>query len=141
MHPPVIIAITVADFISSSSSRIISDSSCASNDRSRSPLMADANFDVWSLGCILFQLCNPCGMSLFVHNKINDNLSCADKDEDNFGTLAEWSDQVKEKKLHQIEDIQANALLKNILKKDTPQEKRLQNYICPLIQFILKWRI
>lgn len=66
-------------------------------DVSNHLLKAHPSFDIWSLGCILYQLCNEDVAPLFQANR-DDNVSTGDKDGDSLRALAEWSDATKKKK-------------------------------------------
>jgi serine/threonine protein kinase len=81
-------------------------------------LQACPSFDIWSIGCIMYQLCNINGRSLFDGgitnhlNEYNDN-SC-----DNLFMLCNWKDDLKKSKLNHIQDTKARSLLNLILHKD-----------------------
>eukprot|EP01034_Spumella_vulgaris_P026156 gene26156-32691_t len=82
-------------------------------------LIAHPSFDVWSLGCLLYQMCSN-GKPLF-QGSTDDNLSGDAKDmndEDSLWALAEWSDQMKTKKLDKVSNPLGKNLLSLLLEKD-----------------------
>ena len=82
------------------------------------PLIAHPSFDVFSLGCILYQLCNKDVLPLFQGNQ-DDNLRAEDMGSDNdLWSLYEWSIDLKTKKLSAIDDPVARNLLSQMLHKD-----------------------
>ena len=66
-------------------------------------LTAHSSFDVWSLGCILYQMCNVDVLPLLQGNQ-DDNLTDDVSKEDNLFALAEWGDGLKERKLARVVD-------------------------------------
>jgi hypothetical protein len=78
-------------------------------------LIAHESFDVWSLGCIFYQLCT--GTSLFKKVQ-DDNLSDDIKDADSLYVLDEWADPVKDQKMAKIEQPLARNLASLMLMKD-----------------------
>jgi serine/threonine protein kinase len=80
-------------------------------------LPAHESFDVWSIGCIAFQLLNKEVFPLWLCGQ-DDNLSDDKSKEDNLFVLAEFSDDVKAKKLELIDDKLARNLLSQMLMKD-----------------------
>lgn len=80
-------------------------------------LIAHTSFDVWSLGCILYQMLHPQVMQLFQGDR-DDNLTSDVNADDNLQMLFEWSDDVKTKKLSVISDNYAMNLLSRMLMKD-----------------------
>ncbi len=80
-------------------------------------LMADPSFDVWSLGCILYQMCNADVRPLFQGGQ-DDNLSLDPSEDDNLFLLAEWSTALKARKLQRVVDPLARNLLSQMLQKD-----------------------
>ena len=80
-------------------------------------LTAHPSFDVWSLGCILYQMCTADVKPLFQGGR-EDNLVDDLTDEDNLFALAEWSKELKEKKLARVVDKMARNLLSQMLHKD-----------------------
>ena len=122
------------------SKRLAEAEACASGDGSRpcvrsveavnkgeasyELLMAHPSFDVWSLGCILYQMCNADVKPLFQGGR-EDNLVADLTDEDNLFALAEWSKELKEKKLARVVDKMARNLLSQMLHKDPLQRPTL----------------
>lgn len=80
-------------------------------------LTAHPSFDIWSLGCVLYQLCNPNAQPLFQAD-IDDNLSLDRCSEDNIYSLAVWTDEYKRRKLNKILNPHAASLLSKLLSKD-----------------------
>ena len=80
-------------------------------------LTAHPSFDVWSLGCILYQMCSPDVKPLFQGGQ-DDNLVGVRKGVDNLFSLAEWSSELKADKLADIPDKFARNLLSQMLHKD-----------------------
>ena len=80
-------------------------------------LPLDSSFDVWSLGCLLYQMCHPEVRPLFQGSN-DDNISTDPSDADNLKLLAEWSEDVKMKKLSKISDTKARNLIAQMLSKD-----------------------
>jgi serine/threonine protein kinase/ankyrin repeat protein len=80
-------------------------------------LIAHPSFDIWSLGCVLYQLCSKDTIPLFSVGQ-DDNLSDDLKREDNLFILADWSKDEKEKRLEFITDPLARNLLSVMLQKD-----------------------
>eukprot|EP01030_Chromulinospumella_sphaerica_P034420 gene34420-biopygen14413 len=80
-------------------------------------LLADPSFDVWSLGCIFYQMCTDCRM-LFQGGQ-DDNLRADDAD--SLFELAQWSDALKSHKLSLVQDDLARNLLSQMLMKDPAQ--------------------
>jgi serine/threonine protein kinase len=78
-------------------------------------VLAHESFDVWSLGCIFYQLCT--GTSLFKEVQ-DDNLSDDLKDADSLYVLEEWTDSVKDQKMSKIENPLARNLASLMLMKD-----------------------
>ena len=99
-------------------------------------LIAHPSFDVWSLGCILYQLCNP-GLKPLFHAGQDDNLT-ADYDEDGLEegllALADWSDELKARKLSKVSDPTACNLISQMLQKDPPARPSLSRVLAhPLL--------
>jgi hypothetical protein len=80
-------------------------------------LIADPSFDVWSLGCVLYQLCTPDVRPLFQGGQ-DDNLSDDTTDDDNLFVLSEWTNQTKNKKISKVTDHLARNLLSQILHRN-----------------------
>jgi serine/threonine protein kinase len=89
-------------------------------------LLADPSYDIWSLGCILYQLCHPDVMPLFNATR-DDNLSSNLEDEDNLRALHEWTNITKMKKLMQIKNKYAHNLIMQMLNKDPSKRPTLQS--------------
>ena len=64
-------------------------------------LTAHPSFDVWSLGCILYQMCTADVKPLFQGGQ-DDNLTDDQTEPDNLYALHEWSPEVKLKKLSRV---------------------------------------
>jgi ankyrin repeat protein/serine/threonine protein kinase len=94
-----------------------------------SPLIADPSFDIWSLGCVLYQLCSKDALPLFAVGQ-DDNLSDDSSVDDNLLLLHEWSDHVKQKKLNFILDPLAKNLLSLMLMKNPEKRPSLQRILC-----------
>lgn len=80
-------------------------------------LMSHPSFDIWSLGCILYQMCSEDIKPLFQAGQ-DDNLSVSINDEDSLYALHEWSDAYKGSKLSKVLDMRARNLLSQMLSKD-----------------------
>jgi serine/threonine protein kinase len=65
--------------------------------------VAHSSFDVWSLGCILYQLCHPKALPLF-NGGTDDALADIAEAEDSLQTLCAWNATVKDRKLSMISD-------------------------------------
>ena len=87
-------------------------------------LTAHPSFDVWSLGCILYQMCTADVKPLFQGGQ-DDNLVGVRKGVDNLFALAEWSPELKADKLTDIPDKLARNLLSQMLHKDPLQRPSL----------------
>jgi serine/threonine protein kinase len=98
-------------------------------------LLADPSFDIWSLGCILYQLCTPDVRPLFQGGQ-DDGLSTDVEDEDNIYVLAQWTDATKAKKLAKVSDPLARNLLSQILTKDPKQRPTIARILAhPFLSF------
>jgi len=64
-------------------------------------LLAHPSFDIWSLGCVLYQMCHPGVIPLFQGDR-DDNLSHDISRPDNIFVLANWTDDMKTRKLREI---------------------------------------
>ena len=95
---------------------------------------AHQSFDIWSLGCILYQLCNEDFRLLFSGDQ-SDNLSPEKHHKDyvtgklskqlyqnSLWALHEWSDDLKASKLARVQDPLARSLLSDMLHK-TPRNR------------------
>ena len=87
-------------------------------------LTAHPSFDVWSLGCILYQMCTA-DVKPLLQGGQDDNLVGLRKDVDNLFALAEWSPELKADKLADIPDKLARNLLSQMLHKDPLQRPSL----------------
>ena len=64
-------------------------------------LLAHPSFDVWSLGCVLYQMCTPDVRPLFQGGQ-DDNLTDDRNEVDNLFALHEWHPELKLKKLARV---------------------------------------
>ena len=87
-------------------------------------LTAHPSFDVWSLGCILYQMVTLDVRPLFQGGQ-DDNLTTDKDEEDNLFALATWSTELKKKKLTRVIDSYARNLLSQMLQKDPLQRPSL----------------
>ena len=87
-------------------------------------LTAHPSFDVWSLGCILYQMCNP-DVKPLLQGGQDDNLVGVRKGVDNLFALSEWSSELKADKLADVPDKLARNLLSQMLHKDPLQRPSL----------------
>ena len=87
-------------------------------------LTAHPSFDVWSLGCILYQMCTVDVKPLFQGGQ-DDNLVGVRKGVDNLFALEEWSPELKADKLADVPDKLARNLLSQMLRKDPLQRPSL----------------
>ena len=87
-------------------------------------LMAHPSFDVWSLACILYQMCTADVKPLFQGGQ-DDNLVGVRKGVDTLFALAEWSPELKADKLADVPDKLARNLLSQMLHKDPLQRPSL----------------
>ena len=87
-------------------------------------LTAHPSFDVWSLGCILYQMCTDDGKPLMQGGQ-DDNLVGVRKGIDNLFALAEWSPELKADKLADVPNQLARNLLSQMLHKDPMQRPSL----------------
>lgn len=74
-----------------------------------SPVEADVSFDMWSFGCVLFELVT--NASLF----LSDNASNVGQSE--LRELGEWSEELRERLLGKVQDRFAFNLLSRLLVK------------------------
>ena len=87
-------------------------------------LTAHPSFDVWSLGCILYQMCTA-DVKPVLQGGQDDNLVGVRKGVDNLFALAEWSPELKADKLADVPDKLARNLLSQMLHKDPLQRPTL----------------
>ncbi len=87
-------------------------------------LLAAASFDIWSLGCILYQLTNKDVVSLFQASG-DDNLSSTS----DLMALVQWSNTTKSSKLNKVEDLSARNLVGRMLTKDAEKRPTLQQVL------------
>ena len=80
-------------------------------------LIAHPSFDVWSAGCILYQLASKDSIPLWQCGQ-DDNISDDIADTDSLYALSEFSNEVKAKKLDLIEDPLLRNLVSQMLTKD-----------------------
>jgi hypothetical protein len=99
------------------SARVRSVVAVASGKAHYELLTAHPSFDVWSLGCILYQMVTPDVRQLFQGGR-DDSLPDDPTEEDNLRALADWSDDLKQKKLSRVADGKARNLLSQMLHKD-----------------------
>ena len=87
-------------------------------------LTAHPSFDVWSLGCILYQMCTD-DVKPLMQGGQDDNLVGVRKGIDNLFALAEWSPELKADKLADVPNQLARNLLSQMLHKDPMQRPSL----------------
>ena len=93
------------------------------------PLMAHGSFDVWSLGCVLYQLCSRDVLPLFAAGQ-DDNLNSELSDSRNsLWCLHDWTDKIKESKLLRIPDLRARNLVSQMLMKDPVKRPTLSRVL------------
>jgi serine/threonine protein kinase len=82
-------------------------------------LVAHPSYDVWSLGCILYQLCNSQVRALFEGGR-DDSLRDTDdiEDDNTLGALHRWDPYLKKRKLDMITDSSSRNLISQMLNKD-----------------------
>ena len=98
----------------------------ASNDL----LMADTSFDVWSLGCLLYQLCHPQVLPLFPSAGQDDNLMESGPYSDTLTDLGMWTSSTKSSKLSVFKDHpEAMNLLAQMLTKDPSKRPPLSRIL------------
>jgi serine/threonine protein kinase len=86
-------------------------------------LLADPSFDIWSLGVLLFQLCNDQVLPLFEGGR-DDSI-----DQPSMHTLFEWSDDYKSSKMKSINDPIACNLISQMLHKDPSNRPTIQQIL------------
>ena len=99
-------------------------SSVTKGEASYELLTAHPSFDVWSLGCILYQMCTA-DVKQVLQGGQDDNLVGMRKGVDNLFALAEWSIEMKADKLVDVPDKFARNLLSQMLHKDPLQRPSL----------------
>ena len=87
-------------------------------------LTSQPSFDVWSLGCILYQMCTV-DVKPLLQGGQDDNLVCLRKGVDNLFSLAEWNADMKADKLADVPNQLARNLLSQMLHKDPLQRPSL----------------
>ena len=96
----------------------------ANGDANYELLTAHPSFDIWSLGCILYQMCTP-DVKPLMQGGQDDNLTDDQTEEDNLFALAKWSPWKKAKKLLRVDNPSARNLLGQMLHKDPLQRPSL----------------
>ena len=91
-------------------------------------LTAHPSFDVWSLGCILYQMCTA-DVKPLMQGGQDDNLVGVRKGVDNLFALAEWSPELKADKLADVPDKLARNMLSQMLHKDPLQRPSLSRVL------------
>jgi len=91
-------------------------------------LTAHPSFDVWSLGCILYQMCTTDVKPLFQGGQ-DDNLVGVRKGMDNLFVLSEWNSHIKSEKLSEINDKSARNLLSQMLHKNPARRPTLSRLL------------
>ena len=91
-------------------------------------LTAHPSFDVWSLGCILYQMCTA-DVKPLLQGGQDDNLVGVRKGVDNLFALAEWSPELKADKLADVPDKLARNLLSQMMHKDPLQRPSLSRVL------------
>ena len=104
----------------------------------RNSLLANPSFDIWSLGCVLYQLCNDDFRPLFVGNQrdelsfqryLYDSATNLVEDSNSLWALCKWTDEVKAMKLTRVYDPIARHLLANMLHLDDTKRPSLQEIL------------
>jgi hypothetical protein len=99
------------------------------SDKKGPALLSHESFDVWSLGCILYQMVNIEVRPLFQGDR-DDNLSISQSDADSLWKLLMWDDELKQQKLAKIVDDRARNLLHRMLEKDFKKRIRIDQVLC-----------
>jgi hypothetical protein len=81
--------------------------------------------DMWSLGAVMYELFT--NETLFHGNSVSDNI-----DLDELPILAEWTDDIKSKRLQKIEDTATREFLSKMLEKDPLKRPRSINDLLTL---------
>ena len=87
------------------------------NMASGEALLAHPSFDIWSLGVILYQMCNIEVKPLFEGGQ-DDNLSSDKNDTVSLWTVYEWKVEVKAQRLAKVKDPAFRNLIGQLLSKD-----------------------
>jgi len=87
-------------------------------------LLAHPSFDVWGLGCILFQILSEDAAPLWQCGQ-DDNLTADPDRQDSLFALAEWSDSLKAQRLQSIKDPLARNLVSLMLVRDAAKRAPL----------------
>ena len=104
----------------------------------RDALLAHPSFDVWSLGCVLYQLCNEDFRPLFLANQrdelssqryLCDSVPNLVEDSNSLWSLCKWTDDDKAVKLARVHDPMARHLLANMLHRDGTKRPSLQEIL------------
>ena len=108
--------------------------SCANQEKFRDQcevglLLADSSFDIWSLGCILYQLCHPDVLPLFQEAGQDDNISEELDDGAALSKLALWTEETKTAKVSHIKDRLARNLISQLLSKDPSKRPPLSRIV------------
>lgn len=111
-----------------SKSNIDSLDELSPEEKEKEYLLAHPSFDVWSLGCILYELCSKEVLPLFQSDR-DDNISEDVDYQDNIYVLAEWEDTVKYRKLHHIKDDMARMLISQMLSRDPTKRPTLDRIL------------
>lgn len=93
-----------------------------------SPLCAHFSLDVWSLGCILYQLCNEDVVPLWQCDK-SDNFCLGSDGDANMQALFSWGDEIKMQKLSRISDPIAANLISQMLTRDPTKRPTLERVL------------
>jgi len=88
-------------------------------------LTAHPSFDVWSLGCILYQMVGASVKPLFIGGQDDSLPGSGKKGSDTLLTLAAWSPALKDDKLSDVADGAARNLLAQMLHRDCKQRPTL----------------
>jgi hypothetical protein len=91
-------------------------------------LVADTSFDIWSLGCILYQFCHPGKKALFAADQ-DDNLSPSKDSGESLWTLASWGHKELTMKLTEITDEKARNLISLMLSRDPSHRPSLSRIV------------
>ena len=104
----------------------------------RNCLQANPSFDIWSLGCVLYQLCSDDFRPLFLGNQrdelslqryLHDTAKKLVEDSNSLWALCTWTDEDKAMKLTRVHDPIARHLLANMLHRDDAKRPSLQDIL------------